>query len=99
MNGADRPAKVTSVSEIIDHSVSRLGKPGFPSKSTIDEPVSRPEIRKFHIIHPVVENQKNRSPGPRSICKPSCFTCSSKIPPWPWTIALGSPVVPEEYKM
>ena len=24
------------------------------------------------------------------------FSCSSRMPPWPWTIALGSPVVPDE---
>ena len=51
---------------------------------------------KFHIIQPVVVNQKRRSPGWASTWRFSFFRCSSRIPPWPWTIAFGSPVVPEE---
>ena len=51
--------------------------------------------RKFHIIQPVVVNQNMRSPGRRSRCR-RFFSCSSRIPPWPCTIAFGSPVVPEE---
>ena len=30
-----------------------------------------------------------------SRCRCIFFRCSSRIPPWPWTIAFGSPVVPE----
>ena len=37
-------------------SSSRSGAAGSPSKSTIVDPASRPEIRKFHIIQPVVVN-------------------------------------------
>ena len=59
-------------------------------------PTSSPETRKFHIIQPVVVNQKNRSPGPRSWWRASTFRCSRRMPPWPWTIGLGSPVVPDE---
>ena len=50
----------------------------------------------FHIIQAVVVNQSVRSPGPMSICRPNALRCSSRMPPWPWTIAFGSPVVPEE---
>ncbi|CAM5322580.1 hypothetical protein SCALM49S_08743 [Streptomyces californicus] len=59
-------------------------------------PVRRPETRKFHIIQPVEVYQKNRSSGPRSQWRPSCLKCSSRMPPWDWTMALGRPVVPEE---
>ena len=73
------------------------GWPGLPSYRTTVEPSSRPPTRKFHIIQPVVVNQKKRSAGPRSSCSEIDFSSSRAIPPWPWTIALGSPVVPEEY--
>ncbi len=62
------------------------------------EPQRRPLTRKFHIIQLVVVNQKNLSSGPRSTCNESFLRCSRRMPPWPWTMALGSPVVPEEYK-
>ncbi len=61
-------------------------------------PVSRPETRKFHIIQPVEVYQKNTSSGPRSQWRPNCLTCSTRMPPWDWTIAFGRPVVPEEYR-
>ncbi len=53
---------------------------------------------KFHIIQPVVVNQNSRSPACASRCNHAFFRCSSRIPPWPWTIGLGSPVVPDEYR-
>jgi hypothetical protein len=59
-------------------------------------PVSRAETSRFHIIQPVVVNQKNRRPGPRSQCSARNFRCSTTIPPCPCTIPFGSPVVPEE---
>ncbi len=61
------------------------------------DPTNRPETRKFHIIQPVVVNQKNRSPGPRSQCSANAFRCSTVIPACPCTMPFGSPVVPEEY--
>ena len=54
-------------------------------------------MRKFHIIQPVVVNQKKRSAGVTSSCSASDFLCSRTIPPCPCTIPFGSPVVPEEY--
>ena len=60
--------------------------------------VSSTPTRKFHIIQPVVVNQKMRSPSCASRCRLSFLRCSSRIPPWPWTIAFGSPVVPLEYR-
>ena len=79
------------------HTAPMSGWPGLPSYSTTVEPSSRPPTRKFHIIQPVVVNQKKRSAGPRSSCSEIDFSSSRAIPPCPWTIALGSPVVPEEY--
>jgi hypothetical protein len=81
------------------HSAPMSGWPGLPSYSSTVEPTSSPPTRKFHIIQPVVVNQKKRSAGPRSRCSASDLRCSSTIPPWPWTIGLGSPVVPEEYRI
>ncbi len=43
-------------------------------------------------------NQKTRSSSCASRCRWSFFRCSSRIPPWPWTIAFGRPVVPDEYR-
>ena len=39
------------------------GQFGSPSNKTTAEPARSPETQKFHIIQPVVLNQKNRSPG------------------------------------
>ena len=50
----------------------------------------------FHIAHPVVVNHRTRSPGRVSRWKACVLRCSSRIPPWPCTMAFGSPVVPEE---
>ena len=52
--------------------------------------------RKFHIIQPVVVKKNARSPGRSPWWKLSPLSCSSRMPPCPCTIALGSPVVPEE---
>src|SRR4051812_18729110 len=65
----------------------------------IDASVSRTPTRKFHIIQPVVVNQNTRSPGCASRCRCIFFSCSTRMPPCEWTIALGSPVVPDEYKI
>ena len=35
-------------------------------------------------------------PGRSSACRVSVFNCSSTTPPWPCTMPLGTPVVPEE---
>ncbi len=52
------------------------------------------------MIQPVELYQWKRSPcstlGPRSLCKVPSFSASSTTPPWPCTMALGSPVVPLE---
>jgi hypothetical protein len=87
------PKVVTPASPANSH--SRSGS-GWPSYSTIAAPASRPPTRKFHIIQPVVVNQKKRSPGLRSLCSRAFFRCSSRMPPCPCTIAFGSPVVPDE---
>ena len=50
----------------------------------------------FHIAHAVVVNHRTRSPGRVSRWKACNLRCSSRIPPWPCTMAFGSPVVPEE---
>jgi hypothetical protein len=55
----------------------------MPSKRTTDASESRRPTRKFHIIQPVVVNQKSRSPARASRCRRSFFRCSSRIPPCP----------------
>src|SRR5919108_529647 len=79
------------------HSAPMSGWPGLPSYSTTVAPSSSPPTRKFHIIQPVVVNHRKRSAGPRSRCRASDFSSSRAMPPWPCTIGLGSPVVPDEY--
>ena len=98
MYGADVPKSVTRCCSASRHSASRSGWPGLPSNSTIVVPTSRPPTRKFHIIQPVVVNQNNRSSGPAPVQGQFDFICSRTIPPCPWTIPFGSPVVPEEYE-
>src|SRR5690348_12911328 len=93
-NGAEVPKYVMPASAASRHNPAGSGAPSY---STTAAPTAGPDIRKFHIIQPVVVYQKNRSPGPRSWCSASIFRCSSRIPPWPCTIGLGNPVVPEEY--
>ncbi len=52
------------------------------------------------MIQPVELYQWKRSPpptlGPQSLWKVPNLSVSSMTPPWPWTIAFGSPVVPLE---
>ena len=97
MNGALVPKYVMPVSCASRHSAFRSGCPGFPSYRMHVEPSSSPPTRKFHIIQPVVLNQKNRSFSVRSRCSESAFRCSTSIPPWLCTMGLGNPVVPDEY--
>jgi hypothetical protein len=87
------PKHVICVSAARSHSTSPAG---LPSYSTIVASVSRTPTRKFHIIQPVVVNQKTRSPSRASRCRCIFLRCSSRMPPWPWTIAFGRPVVPLE---
>ena len=53
----------------------------------------------FHMIQPVLLNQWKRSPvaavGPMLLCS-VLFRNSSRMPPCPCTMGLGSPVVPLE---
>ena len=41
-------------------------------------------------------NHCSRSPGWRSQLNAWFFRCSRRMPPWPWTIGFGRPVVPDE---
>ena len=90
------PMKVGSVSSARRHWNDGSGHIGSPSIITIEERTSSAETSAFHIIQAVVENQSSRPPGLRSHPRPTPLRCSTSWPPWPWTIALGSPVVPEE---
>ena len=89
------PMQVIEVRSASSHRTPRSGYAGLPSYSTIAASLCRAPTTKFHIIQPVVVNQNMRSPGRRSRCM-RFFSCSSRIPPCPCTIAFGSPVVPEE---
>ena len=90
------PIIVARVSSAKRHWKERSGHSGSPSSMTIDDRSSSAETSAFHIIHAVVENHIRRPPGLRSQPRPCPLWCSSSCPPWPWTIALGRPVVPEE---
>ena len=67
-----------------------------PSNMTIDARSSSPETSAFHIIQAVVVGCSSRAPGCRFQPSPRFLWCSSRMPPWPWTIAFGRPVVPLE---
>ena len=90
------PISVAPVSAASRHCQRMSGCSGLPSIITIDARTSSDDTSAFHIIQAVVENHRIRSPGPRSQLSAWFFRCSSRIPPWPCTIAFGLPVVPEE---
>src|ERR1700733_1352832 len=90
------PMQVIRVRSASSHSTFRSGCAGLPSYNTIAASDNRQPTRKFHIIQPVVVNQNMRSPWRRSRCI-RFFSCSIRMPPWLCTIALGRPVVPDEY--
>ena len=90
------PMKLGWVSCASRHWKARSGHIVSPSIITIDARTSSAETSAFHIIHAVVENHSRRPPGLRSQHSPTPFGCSISWPPWPCTMALGSPVVPDE---
>src|SRR3954452_9943679 len=91
-----RPIIVGGVSSASRHWNDTSGHTGSPSIITIDARVSSAETSAFHIIQAVVENHISRPPGLLSQPSDWVLKCSTSMPPCPWTIALGSPVVPEE---
>src|SRR3990170_1019184 len=93
----ETPKWVTPESAARRHSLSRDGYDGLPSYNTTAAPVAKPPTSQFHIIHPHVVNQNSRSPGWRSLWRRCSVRCLSRIPPAPWTMLLGRPVVPDEY--
>ena len=94
--GVITPITVGRSSSASRHCSSRSGQAGSPSSITIDERSRSAETSAFHIIQAVVENHSRRPPGLRSQPRPWFLWCSISCSPWPWTIALGRPVVPEE---
>jgi hypothetical protein len=102
-NAAPAPKKVHRASPAKRQSVvqsgAAAGPPGLPSKTQIVVPASSPASCAFHMIQPVLLNQWKRSAvstvGPRSLCSVP-FRNSTRMPPWPCTMGLGSPVVPDE---
>src|SRR5690625_2841084 len=92
------PNVVIFVSWANFQSIFVSGYAGFPSYKIIALPVNSPPTKKFHIIQPVVVNQKRRSSFPKSQWNVNALRCSSKIPPWLCTIGFGFPVVPDENK-
>ncbi|GMA18119.1 hypothetical protein GCM10025862_01400 [Arsenicicoccus piscis] len=90
------PMIVAPVRSARDHCQATSGHIGLPSTMTIEARTSSELTSAFHIIQAVVENHSIRSSGPMSHDSAWFFRCSSRMPPWPWTIAFGWPVVPEE---
>ena len=87
---------VGRVSSATRHCQPRSGHAGSPSSITIDERTRSAATSAFHIIHEVVLNQSRRPPGLRSQLNACALRYSSRMPPCPWTIAFGRPVVPDE---
>jgi hypothetical protein len=90
------PMNVGLVSCARCHSRVRSGQAGSPSTITIEARTSSAETSAFHIIHAVLVYHSSRLPAVRFQLRPMVFRCSTSRPPWPWTMALGGPVVPEE---
>ena len=95
-------AKRHSVDQSATFSAAALcGPEGLPSNMHTVVPPSSAPICEFHMIQPVELCQKYRSPvsapGPTSLCRAPDLSASTITPPWPWTMALGRPVVPLEY--
>ena len=90
------PISVGCVRSASRHCAERSGYCGLPSSITIEARSSSVETSAFHIIQAVVVNHISRSPGWRSQLRPWFLKCSTRMPPWPCTIAFGSPVVPDE---
>ena len=90
------PISVGCVRSASCHCAAGSGYCGLPSSITIDARNSSVDTSAFHIIHAVVVNHISRSPGWMSRLSPWFLKCSTRIPPWRWTIAFGSPVVPDE---
>ena len=78
------------------HSAPGSGKPGWPSMSTALHSPTSAEASRFHMIQPLEVYQKKRSPRRRSNSKARLFSVFISMPPWPCTIGLGGPEVPEE---
>jgi hypothetical protein len=95
-NAGPAPMCVGRVSSASRHWADTSGYTGLPSIVTIEARSSSVETTAFHIIHAVVVNHRSRSPGPRSQSSPWFLKCSTRMPPCRCTIALGSPVVPDE---
>ena len=90
------PKTVTPSSAASVHSTSGPGCSGEPSYSTIVAPEASALASQFHIIQPQVVKKNRRSPGFRSVCSWCSFRCWSSVPPAPWTMHFGTPVVPLE---
>ena len=90
------PMKVGRVSSASRHCQPGSGHAGSPSSMTIDERTMSAATSACHIIQEVVVNHCRRPPGLRSQLSACALKYSSRIPPWPWTMAFGMPVVPDE---
>ena len=88
--------KVGRVSSATRHCQPGSGHVGSPSSITIDDRTRSAATSAFHIIHEVVLNQSRRPPGFRSQLNACALRYSSRMPPCPWTMAFGRPVVPDE---
>ena len=88
--------KLGFVSSATRHCHPASGQTGSPSSMTIDDRTRSAATSAFHIIQEVVEYQSRRPPGFRSQLKACALSSSSRMPPWPCTIAFGRAVVPDE---
>jgi hypothetical protein len=88
--------QVGRVSSASRHCQPASGHAGSPSSMTIDARWSSAATSAVHIIQEVVENHSSRPPGLRSQLRGCALRYSSRMPPWPCTMAFGMPVVPEE---
>ena len=91
----------TRVTSSEDTTIARASpdRSGARRRARFPQPEASAESCQFHIIHAAVVWKKSLSPGRRSTCSRCSFRCSSSVPPAPWTMPLGAPVVPDEKRV
>src|SRR6201987_5500876 len=75
------------------------GYTGLPSNTTGVAPAKGPSASQFQTIQLVELKKYIRSPARMSDPRFNALRCSRTMPPWLWTIPLGTPVVPDENRI
>jgi len=93
------PNAVTPSCSLNSQRLRGVGLNGLPSNTRIVVPAESAPTSHGHIIHAQVVNWKKTSLGVKSQWRTCSFLIWRRRGPPAWTIGLGKPVVPEEYRM